>query len=90
MGVAKNETNIWDDPKYANDEELKKYMKQLDMYFLDMNRFLENEKIIVAIISLFVVEVSYAQDIEVKKFEVLEKEQTAVKIYEKATGKKIY
>lgn len=60
------------------------------MYFLDVNRFLENEKIIVAIISLFVVEVSYAQDIEVKKFEVLEKEQTALKIYEKATGEKIY
>ena len=35
------------------------------------------KKIFVAIISLFVVGVALSQDIEVKKFEPLEKEQTA-------------
>ena len=42
--AEKEETNIWDEPKYANDEDFRKYKKQLDMYFLEVNRFLENEK----------------------------------------------
>ena len=56
--VEKKETNIWDNPKYANDEEFKKYKKQLDIYFLDVNRFLENEKNL----DLFPSDISYNKE----------------------------